>query len=46
MYHYYALARIAQDRVDDLTRAAARRAEHERFGQARPAARGRRRWRR
>ena len=46
MYHYYALARIAQDRIDDMTRGAATRnqrssASHD---ELRPRPRRRRRW--
>lgn len=44
MHHYYAVARIAQDRIDDMTRAAARRNEYERWENREPARRRRRRW--
>jgi hypothetical protein len=41
MYHYYALAQIAQDRLDDMSRAAARR--NQRWENRAPARRRRRR---
>lgn len=41
MYHYYALARIAQDRMDDMNRAADKR--NQRWGNRTPARRRRRR---
>jgi hypothetical protein len=42
MYHYDALARIAQDRVEEMTQAAAQR--NQRWENRAPAARRRRRW--